>query len=195
MLAQPSHNEASLLLQVAEGDQKAFAALFHSYHHRLGIYLYQLTASKVFAEEIIQDVFCKVWEKRDQLPALHNFQHWLFTVSKNHALNVLRKMVRERTEQQIWEKQQLNWPQDADITAEDRLQLIDRAISQLPPQQKKVFILSRYQRRKYIEIAAELNLSKETVKSYLQIATSSIRKFVNTHLPFLLILIFNKLFY
>jgi RNA polymerase sigma-70 factor (family 1) len=194
LLAQPSHNEASLLLQVAEGDQKAFAALFHLYHHRLGIYLYQLTSSKVFAEEIIQDVFCKVWEKRAELPALHNFQHWLFTVSKNHALNVLRKMVRERTERQIWEKQQLNLPQDADITAEDQLQLIDRAISQLPPQQKKVFILSRYQRRKYIEIAAELNLSKETVKTYLQIATSSIRKFVNTHLPFLLVLLFNRLF-
>lgn len=103
-------------------------------------------------------------------------------------------MVRERTERQIWEKQHLNWPQNADITAEDRLQLIDKAISQLPPQQKKVFILSRYQRRKYIEIAAELNLSKETVKSYLQIATSSIRKFVNTHGPFLLVLLFNRLF-
>jgi RNA polymerase sigma-70 factor (family 1) len=190
LFAQPNHNEASLLLQVAEGDHKAFAALFHAYHHRLGIYLYQFTSSKTFSEEIIQDVFCKVWEKRAELPGVRDFERWVFIVSKNHALNVLRKMVRERVEQQLWEKQQLNLGADADITAEDKLQLIDRAISQLPPQQKKVFILSRYQRRKYIEIAEELNLSKETVKSYLQIATSSIRKFVNTHLPFLLLVLY-----
>lgn len=92
-------------------------------------------------------------------------------------------------ERQAWEKQQLHLPEDGNITAEDRLQLIDQAISRLPPQQKKVFILSRYQQRKYMEIAKELNLSKETVKSYLEIAKNSIRKFVNTHLPLLLLLL------
>ncbi|WP_127127324.1 RNA polymerase sigma factor [Pseudoflavitalea rhizosphaerae] len=194
MLAPNPHNEASLLLQVAEGDQKAFATLFHAYHHRLGIYLYQLTSSKTFAEENIQDIFCKVWEKRAQLPEIQNFQHWLFAVSKNHALNVLRKMVRERAEQLNWEKQQLNLPPDAELTTEERIQLLHKAISQLPPQQKKVFILSRYQRLKYVEIARELNLSRETVKSYLQIATSSIRKYVNTHLP-LFIFLFIRFFH
>jgi RNA polymerase sigma-70 factor (ECF subfamily) len=137
-------------------------------------------------------VFCKVWEKRAQLPELQNFQHWLFTVSKHHALNALRKMVRERAEQQLWEKQQSAELADAGASAEEQWQLIDKAISQLPPQQKKVFILSRYQRRKYVEIAEELNLSKETVKSYLQIATNSIRRFVNTHLPLLLFFLFGK---
>ena len=194
MPAQPCHNEASLLLRVAEGDQRAFTELVHAYHHRLGIYLYQFTSSKEFAEEIIQDVFCKVWEKRATLPAVHHFQHWIFTVSKHHALNVLRKLVKERMERQAWEKQQLHLPEDGNITAEDRLQLIDQAINRLPPQQKKVFILSRYQQRKYVEIAKELNLSKDTVKSYLEIAKNSIRKFVNTHLPLLLLLL-NRLFF
>jgi RNA polymerase sigma-70 factor (family 1) len=183
---QPIDNEAGLLLQVAEGDEKAFSSLYYKYHHRLGIYLCQLTSSRPFAEEILQDVFCKVWEKRDQLPAIENFQSWLFTISKNHALNCLRSVVRERMEKKLWEKDQVDLSGLDQLTAEDRLQLIDKAISQLPPQQKKVFMLSRYKRLKYIEIAEELNLSKETIKTYLQIATSSIRKYVNNHLPLLL---------
>jgi RNA polymerase sigma-70 factor (family 1) len=186
MLDQPTDNEASVLLHVAEGDEKAFSLLYYKYHHRLGIYLYQLTSSRPFAEEILQDVFCKVWEKRDQLPAIENFQAWLFTIAKNQALNALRSMVTERLQKKIWEKNQVNVPSLDQLTAEDQLQLIDKAISQLPPQQKKVFMLSRYKRLKYIEIAQELNLSKETIKSYLQIATSSIRKYVNNHLPLLL---------
>jgi RNA polymerase sigma-70 factor (ECF subfamily) len=187
LLDQPN-NEACLLLQVAKGDEKAFSSLYYKYHHRLGIYLYQLTSSKEFAEEIIQDVFCKVWDNKKQLPDIENFQLWLFIVSRNHARNCLRKMVQERKNKQLWEKQQLNLSGGCDITAEDRLQLIDKAISQLPSQQKRVFILSRYKRRKYIEIATELNLSKETVKSYLKIANSSIRKFVDTHLHLPLLL-------
>jgi RNA polymerase sigma-70 factor (family 1) len=191
MLDHPIDNEASLLLQVAEGDEKAFSSLYYKYHHRLGIYLYQLTSSRPFAEEILQDVFCKVWEKRDQLPAIENFQTWVFTIAKNQALNALRSMVSERLKKKVWEKDQVDMPGLDQVTAEDQLQLIDKAISQLPPQQKKVFMLSRYKRLKYIEIAQELNLSKETIKSYLQIATSSIRKYVNNHLPLLLWLMFN----
>jgi RNA polymerase sigma-70 factor (family 1) len=186
MLDQPIDNDAGLLLQVAGGDEKAFSSLYYKYHHRLGIYLYQLTSSRPFAEEILQDVFCKVWEKRAQLPAIDNFQAWLFTISRNHALNCLRSLVRERLQKKVWEKDQVDLSALDQVTAEDQLQLIDKAISQLPPQQKKVFMLSRYKRLKYIEIAQELNLSKETIKSYLQIATSSIRKYVNNHLPLLL---------
>jgi len=189
LLDQPINNEARLLLQVADGDEKAFSSLYYIYHHRLVIYLYQLTSSREFSEEIVQDVFCKVWDNRKQLPEVKNFQLWLFIVSRNHALNCLRKLVKERQEKQLWEKQQFNFSAPFDITAEDRLQLIDKAIKQLPPQQKKVFILSRYKRRKYVEIANELNLSKETVKSYLQIATSSIRKYVDSHMPLLLLLL------
>ena len=175
-------------MQVARGDEKAFSSLYYKYHHRLGIYLYQLTSSKEFSEEIIQDVFCKVWDQRKQLHEISNFPTWLFVVSKNHAHNCLRKMVQERKQKQVWEKQQLNLSGEADITAEDQLQLLDKAINQLPSQQKRVFILSRYKRRKYVEIASEMNLSKETVKSYLKIANSSIRKYVDSHLPLLILL-------
>ncbi len=164
-----------------------------------------ITASvSIFINLLLQELLLKSRSRKSSArfgrnapscQGVENFQYWLFTVAKNHALNALRKMVKERAEQLNWEKQQLHLPQDAELTMEDRLQLLHQAISQLPPQQKKVFILSRYQRRKYVEIAKELNLSRETVKSYLQIATSSIRKYVSSHLPLFFMILLSRLFY
>lgn len=180
MLAPSENNEKDLLLQVAQGHEKAFAQLFHRYHHSLGIYIYQLTSSRELTEELVQDVFLKIWTNRQSLVQVENFEAWLFVITRNHTLNCLRKLVRERMEQKEWRKLQDPEFFAAGAPDEEQFQLIDQAIRQLPPQQKKVFILSRYRRLKYEEIAQELNLSRETVKSYLQIATSSITKFVTS---------------
>ena len=172
------HNERKLLLQVVEGDEPAFAQLFYSYHESLGAYIYQLTCSREMAEEVVQDVFLKIWMQRYLLKEVDNFQAWLFVVAKNQAINSLKQSVAERKKRLLWKKDQ-----EADavlqaIEEDDKFQLLDEAIGQLPQQQKKVFIMSRYHRLKYEEIARELNLSRETVKYYLQIATSSISKFI-----------------
>jgi RNA polymerase sigma-70 factor (ECF subfamily) len=174
------HTEKDLLAQVSSGDQSAFAQLFYSYHHQLGIYIFQLTSSREMAEEIVQDVFLKIWTNREALAKVDNFRAWLFVISKNHTLNCLRKLVKERQQQQEWKQSQETELQLDEMHAEEQFQLIDQAISQLPPQQKKVFILSRYRRMKYEEIARELNLSRETVKYYLQTANATIIKFVSS---------------
>lgn len=132
------------------------------------------------AEEIVQDVFLKIWTNREALAKVDNFRAWLFVISKNHTLNCLRKLVKERQQQQEWKQSQETELQLDEMHAEEQFQLIDQAISQLPPQQKKVFILSRYRRMKYEEIARELNLSRETVKYYLQTANATIIKFVSS---------------
>ena len=172
--------DKDLLLRVSNGEQSAFDQLFYRYHHQLGIYIFQLTASRELAEEIVQDVFLKIWTQRTTLASVDNFRAWLFVISKNQTLNCLRKLVRERLLKQQWQQSQNPEPLQLEMPAEEQFQLIDQAIDQLPPQQKKVFILSRYRRMKYDEIARELNLSRETVKFYLQTANASITKFVNS---------------
>lgn len=191
MLAPSDHNENDLLRQVIEGHEQAFTQLFHHYHHQLGAYIYQLTFSRELAEEIVQDVFLKIWINRASLTEVKNFRAWLWIVSRNHALNALRKALREGLKKKAWEKMQLSelqfLPQES--LPEEQFELIDEAIRQLPPQQKKVFIMSRYGRLKYEEIAQEMNISKETVKSYLQIAVSSIRRFVVSRLPVVIVML------
>jgi RNA polymerase sigma-70 factor (family 1) len=181
LLAPSTNNETYLLQQVANGDETAFSELYYRYHNILGIYIYQLTQSRELSEEIVQDVFLKIWVGRESLTEVNNFKAWLFIVSKNHALNSLRKLVKERALQKNWTRDhQFSYTKEEAAVEDDAYMLLDQAINQLPEQQKKVFILSRYRRLKYKEIAEELNLSRETVKSYLAIAVSSITKFVNS---------------
>lgn len=181
MPRQEIHNEQELLQQIAVGSEAAFAEIFYRYHQQLGAFIYQLTASKDLAEEVVQDVFLKIWENRQALSEVTHFRSWLFTISRNHTFNALKKMLRERMQQSEWGKLQGHALAAETDNLEEHYQLIDQAINQLPPQQKKVFLLSRYKRLKYEEIAKELNLSRETVKYYLKTANHAISKFVSSH--------------
>ena len=178
MFAPTSNSERELLQRISEGDETAFSQLFYGYHQQVGIFIYKITGSRAQTEELVQDIFMKVWTNRIFLPEVKDFPSWLFAISKNHALNSLKRIINEREQYLRWEKQQHVTIGHDDLSREDQYQLIDQAIGQLPPQQKRVFLLSRYRKLKYDEIARELNLSRETVKSYLRLATSSISRYV-----------------
>jgi len=176
------HEGKELLMQVASGNEFAFRKLFNLHHQRLGTYIFRITDSMEMAEEVVQDVFLKIWIKREALAQVENFNAYLFVISKNHALNCLRKQAKEWLLKKEWD----NYV-DTTVSVEDSeiskyYSLLDEAIDQLPPQQQKIFLLSRHERLKYTEIADRVDLSKETVKKYLQIATHSIKAYMQTKL-------------
>ena len=187
------HNEKAVLLQVAQGDEQAFRLLFGAYHQPLAIHVYRLTESAELTEEIVQDVFLKIWMSREALVEVNQFSAYLFVVSKNQALNALRKIARERVRQQAWVQE--NGPAE---TGDDRqgyyYSLIDKAIEQLPAQQQKVYLLSRHERLKHREIAERMGISSETVKKYMQLAIASISDYVRNNVDvFLLLAAFTSL--
>ncbi|MEO3403338.1 RNA polymerase sigma-70 factor [Mucilaginibacter sp. CAU 1740] len=174
-------NEKELLMQVAEGNEFAFRRLFAAYHQRLGVHIFRITQSTELAEEVVQDVFLKIWMSRETLAGVDNFKAYLFVVSKNHALNCLRKVVKEQLLLKKLEQSNVV-PFIADTyDADQYYNLIDEAINQLPPQQQKVYLMSKHSRLKYHEIADQMEISRETVKKYLQIATASIKDYVQEH--------------
>lgn len=179
----------NLLQRVSEGDEHAFRELFHTWSDTLHGYIFQLTRSGDMAEEVVQDIFLQIWTTRESLARVRNFPAYLFVISRNHALNALKKALRLRKRQQAWEASQHAETEEV-ADCEPVLGLIDTAIAQLPPQQQKVWILSRRQGRKYSEIAEEMKLSKETVKKYLQYANQSIMEYVTTHADYLLLCCF-----
>ncbi|WP_448701137.1 RNA polymerase sigma-70 factor [Mucilaginibacter sp. AW1-3] len=190
MLNHSSLNEHDLLTGVASGDENAFRQLFTLYHHRLGAYIYNLTDSMELAEEIVQDVFLKIWINRDVLANIKSFKAYLFVVSKNHALNCLRKVARERSHATEWDDNVVNAiavEEDEQYNRYDGL--LDKAINNLPPQQKKVYMLSRQQHLKYKEIAAKLNISAETVKKHLQVSIASITSYVQANIDLAALLV------
>lgn len=173
-----SITENELLCQVAAGNEQAFSQLFHIYHQRLAGYIYQLTASKELAEEVVQDVFMKIWITRESLGSVKQFDSWLFVISKNYALNALRKATQQRLKQLEWMTIQPGEVDSPDSFDNDRYRAALEAIEQLPAQQQKVFILHRVKKLKYQDIATELHVSRETVKSYLKLANSSVTRFI-----------------
>ena len=175
-------NERELLIQVASGNEYAFRKLFMVHHQLLGVHMLRITSSVELAEEIVQDVFLKIWLTRETLVGVDNFKAYLFVISKNHALNCLKKLAKERLLIKTMENDDFGALVPETTDTDMYYNLLDEAIDQLPPQQQKVYLLSRHGRLKYAEIADQLELSRETVKKYLQIATTSITEYVHEHL-------------
>ncbi|MCE6989715.1 RNA polymerase sigma factor [Dyadobacter sp. CY323] len=176
------HQETALLQAVSQGDERAFTVLYNHYHQRLGVHIYGITKSAELAEEVVHDVFLKIWLNREMLADIENFPVYLYVVSKNAALNCLKKTAREQTKTTDLDTA-LDYLQITETAEDDyRYLLIDEAIDRLPPQQRQVYLLSRHERLTYAEVALQMGLSKETVKKYLQIATEFISTYIRKRL-------------
>lgn len=182
-------SENDLLQQIALGHESAFRELVNRYADILHTYLFKLTGSKVITEELVQDIFVKIWLSRETLGRVRNIRNYLLVLARNDAFNVLRKIARENLKKEKWEYLNSSGTfREEGENYELHLNLIEEAIHQLPAQQQKVWILSRREGKKYNEIAGEMNLSRETVKKYLQYATAAITDHVVKRLDTLLLL-------
>ena len=198
------YDEKELLNQVAQGQEAAFRKLFQHWQPVLASYIFRITRSKDTASEIVQDVFLKIWISREALAEVENFRNYLLIVSRNHAINSLRKTMREMQQLKLWTIE--NTTQDKDFvvnaysgeeTADERIYtLIDEAIESLPPRQKEVFVLHRYDRFTYLQIAEKLGIGRESVKTHLGLAVRAISKYLGQKagLFFLLAVEIKKIF-
>lgn len=171
--------EADLLIKVANGDEKAFEQLFYAYYDQLGAFVYQLTSSSTLAEEVVQEAFIEVWLRRESLTEVRSFKGFIFILTKHRMLNALRKIASEKLRDYAWQESFEPY-QQAEFTEDpvDRYKsILEEAIQKLPPQQQKVFKLSKIERLKQEEIAHLLNLSPETVKKHMKLALKSLRNY------------------
>ena len=149
------------------------------------------------AEEIVQDVFLKIWINRESLSHIQSFKAYLFVMSKNQALNCLKKAIRELKYQHQWHEEEGCEEQLVlqDVPENRYYTLLDIAIDRLPSQQQKVYLLSRHERLKYAEIAQVMGISRETVKKYLQLAVAHISTYLEAHSDMvMLFILFFKFF-
>ena len=181
MSVKPLHNEKELLIRTAEGSKKAFSRLFYAYHNPLGEFVLTLTRSPELAEEIVLDVFVKVWMEREKLPEIEKFTSYLFIVCRNYTLNCIQKIANDQKKQELYIRQAetISSEQGSESDSGSQL-LIDRAIAQLPPRQQEVFML-RMEGMKNKEIASHLGISPGSVKKYQQWAVRSVTLFVKSH--------------
>ena len=173
------HNETELLTDIAAGSEKAFAALFHWYRDKVHSAAFRLTHSSFLAEEVVQDVFLKLWVKRETLLEIAGFEDYLFIMTRNHVFSALKRMARQ---QQLVDDLQLELPV-AENTTYNRIldleieEIVHQAVELLPAQQKQVYLMSKEQELKRDEIAKKLRISSETVKTHLARALRHIRAY------------------
>lgn len=176
-----------LLNAVASGDKGAFTKLFYMFHQELGEFILKLTKSKPIAEEVVQEVFIKVWTHREALSGVKSFRAYLFTVARNHAFNVLRDETRKTLLIEDFERYPLVDTDDTAVEKEALYAIVEKAVALLPPQQQKVWKLNKEEGLPYQKIAEQLKLSPLTVKRHISLAMASIIRYVRakgSHLTF-----------
>jgi len=165
-----------LLRQVSEGDQEAFKVLFNAYCHRIKSFATRLTRSESIGQECVQDVFMKIWLKREALKSVENFDAFIFTIVRNHVYNILRSQALEARVRATFCRELGEVGEfDEDDALSNRKQLLRKVIDALPHQQRRVFHLCQLQGLKYHEAATLLNISRLTVKTHMQQALRTVR--------------------
>jgi RNA polymerase sigma-70 factor (family 1) len=163
-------------------DQYAYKELFTSLYNYLFHFARTLVKSKESAEEIVSDVFIKVWEKRKELEKIDNLRVYLYVSTRNMAFNYLEKQKRNATAPIIEFSAAFTSiyldPEQLLISA-DMLALVQKAIDHLPPKCRTIFKLVKQDGLKYREVAEVLDISVKTVENQLAIALQKIGRTVN----------------
>jgi RNA polymerase sigma-70 factor (family 1) len=159
-----------LTLQITQGNQRAFEDLYRLFFPRLFNFAMLYTHKKEVAEEIVNDVMIKIWQKKEQLPHIQNLETYLFTAVRNQCLNYLSKyshyQVVADPDHQLAALISLNDSQQ-DLEWKEIYAKLNLAIEALPEQCKTVFKLIKEEGFKYKEVAEILNISPRTVETQL----------------------------
>ena len=178
----PLYEDNYCLSMMKEGNEHFFNLLFEKYRNQLFNYLFKVTKSRETAEEIVLDVFLKLWHGREAVTEIENLEAFLFRVAHNKAIDFFRAAKRNPTmQQEIWEliSEAISY-ETADKKLLDRNmeEMVKTAVNQLSPQRRKVYYLRNSEDLSYGEIAKELNLSTNTVRNHLAASMQFIREFL-----------------
>lgn len=185
-----AEKDTEILKEIAAGSSKAFRNLYARWEPTLSTFIFQVTRSKVITAEIVQDVFLKIWMTRESLVDVKDFKAYLFVISKNRAINALKKSLADLEQMKKYASEvQFNQQPEEENSAQLPFSLIDEAIDMLSPRQKEIFLLHRHERYSYREISEKLGIGKESVKTHLSLAIKSIKKHIETKIALIILLI------
>lgn len=193
--------EQDTLDALKSGDEKAFRQIYEQYYDQLCRFAAHLLRDHSVAEEIVDNAIYYLWEHRDDISITHSVCAYLFRAVRNSCLNELKKSSRHSV-----------FPLDSFITPEKNIGFLDyifsdgkhplgdllenelesklkEGISELPDKCREVFVKSRFEQRKYDEIAKDLGISVNTVKYHLKTALSFLRGYLADYLKALIIIL------
>ena len=184
MIKKKNHiSEFELLSEVQQGNEKAFEALFDIYKDKIYAFSYKILKSKDLADDIVIEVFAKIWKGREFIQPGLTFQAYLFKITKNHIVNFLNKASSDSKvqEQLLISVNYYRSSTEEEIIYNEYLTIAKQVINQMPKRRRQVFKLKTEQGMSYEQIASHLGVSKNTVKSHLTAATTHLRSVFNMY--------------
>ena len=162
-------DEKTLIKNLADGDMDAFRQIFNRYEKPLKYYAFRLTKSNFIVEEIIQEVFIKVWENSEKINPDLSFSAYLYRMVRNRAFNYFRDCMQyEDFAEDLWQDLlEARTQTDDDLISADYENLIGKILQELPPQKRSIYMLSRHEGKSNPEIAELLDISTKTVENHL----------------------------
>ncbi|WP_291867198.1 RNA polymerase sigma-70 factor [Maribacter sp.] len=184
-------NNSNLILYLKKGNENAYAYLIDTYNHKLCLYANSLMNDVSISEDIVQNVFIKVWERRDNLKTNLSIKSYLYKSVYNLSINEYKRnqSVTALEKKYIEELDRIIEDKDDDAL-EKLIGLVKEAIHELPPKCKEIFLLSKKEGLTNIEISEYLNISKNTIERQINIAFSKIRENVGGKTNIILFLLF-----
>ena len=173
-----SKKEKAWIVNLKSGNQEAFRNLFEEYGKRIFVFAKGYLKSNEEAEEVVQEVFIKVWNVRDSINTDLSFKSFLFKITYNY----IRELFIRKNRANSYKHEILNFAVDFDNRTEERidyhslLELVEKLIDELPPRQREIIILKKKQGQPVKEIASLLNISPRTVEKHLSEALKHLKR-------------------
>ncbi|MEJ7736913.1 MAG: sigma-70 family RNA polymerase sigma factor [Chitinophagaceae bacterium] len=177
------NDELKLLNRLKAGDKLAFTRFYEMYSRPLYLNLLKLLKSEPAAEEILQDIFLIIWEKREAISINFSIKSYMFRIAENKTRDFFRKLKRDRKlHDYIREVSSGEYAEVEDkILHTEETILLNKAIENLPSRRKQVFYLCKIQGKSYHEVSCILGISTSTINDHVVKATRTIRDFILTH--------------
>lgn len=183
----PEENRA-IFEKIKAGDQNAFEKLFKTYYPSLCSYACQMLGDEESAEEVAQEIFVKLWEKRQTIEIEVSVNNYLFRSVKNHCLNIIHhEKIKQQYSEKIKEAARSGREDTHYFLEPDIAEKIDKAVNSMPERRLEIFKLSREEGLKYKEIAERLDISVKTVEAQMGLALKYLRVTLRDYDPNLLL--------
>jgi RNA polymerase sigma-70 factor (ECF subfamily) len=159
--------EEDIISAIREGNAVAFRHVFDSCYESLCAYAYSILRDVPEAEDTVQSIFMKLWEKRDALEIRQSVRSYLFKAVYNQCLNQIEHRAVKSRHRALTQWEATEASSEPDMFPEELGEKVRQAIDNLPPQCKKIFVMSRFDGLRYPEISSRLNISINTIQNQI----------------------------
>ena len=191
-----SSNESALLLGIASGDELSYTKLVEKYWQKVLQHALSFVKSYPVAEELTQDIFIQIWEKRNKLSEVNSFENYLFIVSRNLIISHIRKKLTETDSLKDQKLQELFFKPDEEYEFQELVKILNEGAALLQEPRRSIFLLSRMEGKDTEYISKELGLATRTVRWHLLQALNFLRNHLHNHyiLSFIALILLGSFF-